>query len=549
MADRKLLKNEVIKEVLACANNPIYFIENYCKVQHEKRGLVHFKLYEYQKRALKHFIGHDKVIVNKARQLGFSTLTAAFIVWLIMFHNDKKVLIIATKAEVAKNMITKIKIMLNKLPRWMFLSEIAENRAHMVGLTNRSWVKSVATSEDAGRSEALSLLVLDEAAHIGNMYDVWRSAAATLSTGGNVIALSTPAGINNWFHEYFTKAQAGQNDWFAETAYWYENPEYALGLKMDPLTGRETSPWFEKLTSGWTKTQIAQELLTSFTDSANTYFDVDAIQSAEKETADPSSKLGPDKNLWVWEEPVPEKKYLITVDSSSGAGDDFSSVVVMDLWSMDVVAEYLGRIPPDLLGDMCCEIGEKYNTAYICPENNSYGHTTCTQIKNKGYKNLCYFDKNGKLVDKWYAQWNNILPGFCTDPKSRPMVLAKLEEYFRKHQFKTPSKRFITELYTFSIINGKPQAQKGQHDDLILAYAIAIWVRDTVPDFGKSGKSSGYAGQQMLYVNRKDMGFQPVNAKQMMNDYAKQQQMQKIKEKIQKQTMVVSHPANSWYRK
>ena len=68
----------------------IYFIENYCKVQHEKRGLVLFKLYEYQKRALKHFINHDKVIVNKARQLGFSTLTAAFIVWVIMFHYDKR---------------------------------------------------------------------------------------------------------------------------------------------------------------------------------------------------------------------------------------------------------------------------------------------------------------------------------------------------------------------------------------------------------------------------------------------------------------------------
>lgn len=550
MADKKQLKNEVIKEVLACANNPIYFIETYCKVQHEKRGLVHFKLYEYQKRALKHFINNDKVIVNKARQLGFSTLTAAFIVWLIMFHYDKKVLIIATKAEVAKNMITKIKIMLNKLPRWMFLAEIEINRAHMVGLTNRSWVKSVATSPDAGRSEALSLLVFDEASHIENMQDLWRSAASTLATGGRVLAISTPNGQQNWFHEYFTKAQAGQNDWYAETAYWWENPEYAVGIKEDPLApGGKTSPWFEKLTSGWSKLQIAQELLTSFTDSSNTYFDNEQIQVAESRAVDPIEKTGPDRNLWIWEEPHKDKKYLVSVDSSSGAGEDYSTVVVIDLWTMDVVAEYMGKIPADLLGDLCCQIGEKYNTAYICPENNSYGHTTCTQIKNNNYKNLCYFDKNGKLVDKWYAQWNNILPGFCTDAKSRPIVLAKLEEYFRKKLFTSRSKRFISELYTFSIINGKPQAQKGQHDDLILAYAIAIWVRDTVPDFGRPGQMATAANSPLLYVNRKDIGYQPVNAKHMMNEYAKQQQMQRIKEKIQKQTMVVSHPANSWYRK
>lgn len=548
MADRKISRNEAIKEIIACANNPVYFMENYCKVQHEKRGLVNFKLYEYQKRALKHFINHDKVIVNKARQLGFSTLTAAFIVWLILFHNDKKVLIIATKAEVAKNMITKVKIILNKIPRWMFLADIETNRAHMIGLSNRSWVKAVATSPDAGRSEALSLLVLDEAAHIENMHQVWSAAAATMSTGGSVIAISTPLGISNWFHEYFTKAQAGQNDWFAETAFWWENPEYALGLKEDPFVpGGKTSPWFEKMTSGWSKTQIAQELLTSFTDSANTYFDVDAIQESEKHTQDPPEKTGPDRNLWIWEQPIEGKKYLITADSASGAGDDYSSFIIMDLWDMRIVGEYLGKIPPDIFGDLLCEFGQKYNCAYICPENNSYGHSTCMQIRHNDYKNLCYFDANGKLVDKWYAQWNAILPGFGTDAKTRPIILTKLEEYFRKKQFKSASKRFVQELYTFSIINGKPQAQKGQHDDLIIAYAIAIWVRDTVPDFGRPGMNVSTGIKPSIYVNRKEVGLGGTKA--AMVEVAKQQQIQRIKEKIQKQNIIIQHPSNMWYRK
>lgn len=533
---------------MACANNPIYFIENYCKVQHEKRGLVPFDLYPYQKEAVKTFLENEKVIVNKARQLGFSTLVAAFICWLILFHNDKKVLIISTKAEVAKNMIVKIKIMLTKIPKWMFLAEIETNRAHMIGLSNRSWVKSIATSEDAGRSESLSLLVFDEAAHITNMYEVWKAASSTLAGGGRVIALSTPNGISNFFHEYYTGAQNGQNDWKTFIAHWYEHPEYSIGLRDDEnAPGGKTSPWFERMTSGWSKQQIAQELLTSFIDTANTYFDIDTVQLVEKNAADPIEKSGSDKNLWVWKKPEATKKYLIAADSASGAGEDFSSFCVLDLWDMEIVAEYLGRVQPDLFGDMMCEVGIRYNNAHICPENNTYGFATAQQIRHNDYPNLCYFNKDGKLVDKWYGQWNNIIPGFNTDVKTRPMILAKLEEYFRKKQFKTLSKRFVSELYTFSVINGKPQAQKGQHDDLIMAYAIAIWVRDSVPDFGRPGYVNSDAVRNILHVNRREISFSPMDAKRQMVEIRKQQELMRIKEKVDRQKMVVRHPANEWF--
>jgi hypothetical protein len=548
MGEKKILRNQAIKEILACASDPIYFIENYCKVQHEKRGLVYFKLYPYQKQALKEMLNNEKLIVNKARQLGFSTLTAAFILWLILFHYDKKVLVIATKAEVAKNMITKVKIMLSKIPRWMFLSDIEINRAHMVGLKNRSWVKAIATSEDAGRSEALSLLVLDEAAHIANMDDVWGAAAATLSTGGKVIALSTPKGVQNWFHKYFTEAENGQNDWKSFTAHWWEHPEYAEGLKEDlNVPGGKTSPWFAKITSGWTKQKIAQELLTSFIDTASTYFDLETIQEIEKTAQDPLEKTWNDKNLWIWKYPILGKKYLITADSASGVSEDYSACAVIDLWNMEVVAEYLGKLQPDLFGDFLCELGNMYNQAYICPENESYGYAVCQQILKNSYKNICFFDGNGKLVDKWYGQWNGIIPGFRTDPKSRPMILAKLEEYFRKKYFITNSKRFIGELYTFSVINGKPQAQKNQHDDLIIAYAIGIWVRDTVPDFGiANGESTKQQYSLPFHIERHTLSQRPIDAKIIQTEIAKSQEKIRIKEKLDKQRMIINHPANYW---
>jgi phage FluMu gp28-like protein len=74
-------------------------------------------------------------------------------------------------------------------------------------LTNGSEVKAASTSGDAGRSEALSLLVIDEAAHVDGLEELWTGLYPTLSTGGRCIALSTPNGVGNWFHKTYIEAE------------------------------------------------------------------------------------------------------------------------------------------------------------------------------------------------------------------------------------------------------------------------------------------------------------------------------------------------------
>ena len=160
MADQNL--KEIIKaEYRKCAVSPAYFLSKYSYIQHPTRGRMLFDLYHYQKDALKDFDGHDYNIVLKGRQIGISTLVAGYSLWLLLFHRDKNVLVIATKQETAKNLVTKVRFMHSNLPVWL-RGEVTTDNKLSLQFANGSQIKAVASSKDAGRSEALSLLILDE---------------------------------------------------------------------------------------------------------------------------------------------------------------------------------------------------------------------------------------------------------------------------------------------------------------------------------------------------------------------------------------------------
>jgi phage terminase large subunit-like protein len=153
---------EIIKhEFKKCAMSAAYFLSRYSYIQHPIRGRVLFDLYGYQKNAINEFEEHEYNIILKGRQIGISTLVAGYSLWLMLFHNDKNVLVIATKQEVAKNLVTKVRYMHANLPVWLRGNCVEDNKLSM-RFSNGSQIKAIASSPDAGRSEALSLLILDE---------------------------------------------------------------------------------------------------------------------------------------------------------------------------------------------------------------------------------------------------------------------------------------------------------------------------------------------------------------------------------------------------
>ena len=164
------LKQAIKQEYLKCVQDSSYFINKFCVIQHPQRGKIKFELYPFQEEVLKIYQEESYNVILKSRQLGISTLTAAYSLWMMLFQNDKNVLCIATAKDTAKNLVTKVRIMYDNLPSWL-KTQIIENNKLSLTFKNGSQIKAIASNESAGRSEALSLLVLDEAAFIDRIDD------------------------------------------------------------------------------------------------------------------------------------------------------------------------------------------------------------------------------------------------------------------------------------------------------------------------------------------------------------------------------------------
>lgn len=210
MATSQNIKDLIKSEYIKCASDPVYFMKKYCQIQHPQRGKILFHLYPFQEKSLKDIAENDYNIILKSRQLGISTLTAGYALWLMIFNSDKNVLVIATKQEVAKNLVLKVRTMHDLLPSWLKSQCIEDNKLSL-RFKNGSQIKAVSAAADAGRSESLSLLIIDEAAFIDYIDEIWASAQQTLANGGRAIILSTPNGTGNFFHKTWVGAETGEN--------------------------------------------------------------------------------------------------------------------------------------------------------------------------------------------------------------------------------------------------------------------------------------------------------------------------------------------------
>ena len=465
----KLTKKEILKEVVKSGKDVRYFIRNYAKIPHPGHGLIPFKTYDYQDDLLDDFNDHRFTVILKARQLGISTIVAAYVSWMLLFHRDKNVLVVATKLSTAANLVRKVKGIIKHLPDWLRIASIDIDNKNSFELSNGSQVKASSTSGDAGRSEALSLLVIDEAAHIENLTELWTGLYPTISTGGRCISLSTPNGVGDWFHDTYIKAEAGQNEFFPVKLNWDVHPD-------------RDQEWFETETKNMSKRQIAQEYECNFNTSGETVIDGDDIQFLKGNIRDPKYRTGVDRNYWIWEEHSPENTYLLVADVARGDGADSSTFHIFKLETMEIIAEYQGKVTLDLFSDIVYNAGREYGNAMVVVENNSVGFAVLDKLKEKAYPNLYHSLKSSHdYIDQYQAETHSsAIPGFTTSMKTRPLIVAKFEEYVRNKMLTIYSRRLINELDTFIWRNGKPEAQRGYNDDLIMACAIGCWVRDTV---------------------------------------------------------------------
>ena len=466
----KLSKTEVVREIAKCRKDPTYFLYKYAKIQHPKYGTIPFKTYDFQDQLLKDFKEHRFNIILKARQLGISTITAGHVAWMMMFHKDKNVLTMATKRDTATEIVKKVKMIIKSTPPRMrgMIGEIEIDNKTSLELTNGSRIKATSTSPDAGRGEALSLLIVDEAAHVEGMDDLWTGLYSTLSTGGSCIALSTPNGVGNWFHKNCIEAQEKVNNFYITELPWDVHPD-------------RDQEWFNSETRNMSRRQVAQELLCSFNMSGETVIDGEDLNHYEDLTTEPRYKTGFDRNYHIWEEFNPENTYVLTADVARGDGNDYSAFHVFDVTNVVQVAEYKGKADLDQFASIIDSAGKEYGSCMVVVENNNIGFAALQKLIEMEYPNLFWSTKGSNdYVEPYMAEtMSNAVPGFTTSHKSRPLLIAKMEEYVRNKSVTLNSSRLINEMKTFIWNNGRPEAMKSYNDDLIMSFAIACWVRET----------------------------------------------------------------------
>jgi len=491
------IKRAIREEYLKCAKDPTHFMKKYCYIQHPQAGRIKFGLYPFQEKALNLVKDNPYVFILKSRQLGISTLISGYSLWLMTFHKDKNILALATTQITAKNLVTKVQFMWENLPSWLKVDSVENNKLSL-RLSNGSKIQAKSSNSDSARSEAVSLLVIDEAAFIDNIEETWGSAQQTLATGGGCIVLSTPNGIGNWFSDMWEDAVQGQKKGTGKflpiKLPWFVHPERNQTWRdeQDDLLGEKTA---------------AQECDCDFNNSGDTVFIAEFLEIIEKETIkDPIEYRGATKDLWIWEYPDYSKDYIILVDVARGDGKDNSAAHVIDIETNTQVAEYRGRLSPKELGHFVTSLGTEYNNALLVIENANVGWATIETVLELNYKNLYYSPKGEKLTSESYLRSydssSDMVPGFTMSTRTRPLCISKFVECVKDGGTIIRSRRLLGEMKVFIWKNGKPQARTGNNDDLVISYAIGMFLRDTSLRFQQQGLDMAKATLNSIRTNK-----------------------------------------------
>jgi hypothetical protein len=206
---------------------------------------------------------------------------------------------------------------------------------------------------------------------------------------------------------------------------------------------------------------------------------------------EPIERRGGDHNLWIWEPVDYSRSYMVVADVARGDGKDFSTFHIMDIENNSQVGEYKGQLGTKEFGYLLVGIASEYNQALLIIENASIGWSTIQTVIDRGYANLYYSPKGGSTsADSYFDQYDynsNMVAGFSMNSRTRPLVVGKFQEYVNEKAVIIRSKRLIEEMKVFIWKNGKAEAQHGYNDDLVMAFGIAMYIRDTALKFRQQG--------------------------------------------------------------
>lgn len=483
-----------IAEYIKCKKDPVYFIENYVKIPTPGESAL-FKLYEPQKALINKLNAEHYVCCLKSRQVGISTTTQAFITHAMTFFKNVICGVVSRKGEEATDFSRKVQTMLKSLPPWFGVKFDKETEQTFIldsGCQLHAAPVNEANPGSLFRGKAMTILVIDEAAHINRVDEAYTGFAPTLFKSQKsareagvpygTIIISTPnktTGTGRWYFDQWTAAINGDSIYKDFKIHWKDVREFV-----------EDSTWYPTQCSllGNVKWKIAQELDMAFVASENSFFPGDIIDklNESKENNPPKATIYfKNHKFYQWDAPDPSKFYLIGVDTAPDYGNDSSAIQVIEYETFQPVADFKGKLRVDEFCEIIKTINKIYPNNLIIPECNSYGNHVCEVLTKSGlYFNLYrQKTKNLKNIKNQQARYRY---GLYTGPQTRPLMIDALYTYVSEDPFLFRSERTNLELIGLVNKNGKVQADSGENDDLAMSIAFCAYVKLYDPPLGFS---------------------------------------------------------------
>ena len=453
-----------IEEYLKCADDPIYFIENYCKIVTLDHGLQPFKLYDCQKNKVKIIHDNRKVILMEGRQQGKTTTSAAYILWYTLFQESKTVAILANKATAAREVLHRYQIMYENLPTWLQQGVSTWNKGD-IALENGSIVFTAATSASGIRGKSVNLLYVDEAAIIPNNVaeQFFTSVYPTISAGETtkILLSSTPLGYNH-FWKFWNDAENDRNGFVNLFIPYWEIP------------GRDDK-WADTQRKLLGELKYNQEVLCNFLGSSLTLIASDAIAQMSAD-APIYSKDGLD----IYERADKTHAYCIVADTAKGVGGDYSAFQIIDITQMPykIVGKYRNNeISPLLYPSVLYRIGTEYNQAYVLIEINSSEQVADILYGEYEYENIISVNRTpqGQVVNGGFGGGKTQL-GVITDKKVKRIGCSNFKSMVEEKKLLIRDSDTIAEISTFIEKKNSYSADEGYHDDLVMPLVLFSWL-------------------------------------------------------------------------
>jgi hypothetical protein len=459
---------EYVKEYIKCSQDVVYFTETYMKIITLDEGLQNFKLYDYQKQMLRNFANNRFNIVTTARQAGKSTTTCAFILWYIIFNPEKTVALLANKGDTAQEILGRIQLAYQYLPKWL-QQGVKEWNKRSMELENNSRVIASATSSDAIRGYTINLLFIDEAAFIENWDAFFTSVYPTISSGkeSKIILVSTPNGLNH-FYKTWINAVEGKNNYAYIRVHWTDVPNRGENWKRETLSGMNFD--LEK---------FAQEHECEFLGSSGTL-----IAGWKLKELVPQAPILEKEGLIQYGAPVKDRVYMMVCDVSRGKGLDYSAFQLVDVTQMPYqqVALYRNNaVTPVDYAEVIHRVAKAYNNASVLVEINDIGEQVSHTLHyDFSYDNVLFTEnagRSGKRVTSGFGG-NNIDKGIRTTKVVKSIGCSLLKLLIEQNQLIINDFHTIRELSTFSKKGTSYEAEPGNHDDLVMCLVLFGWLSE-----------------------------------------------------------------------